>query len=221
MGGMGGQAGCVPDKGAQYAGPAERDCLGTDDVCGELEVCVDGACEPAAMVFVSSELFSPSELEGPRGADVICADLAAAAGLGGYWQSWTSNLCTSPQKRFHRSELPYRLINGDLIASDWDDLIDAELERDIRVDENGINLTTRCEIPGENDFCFVWTNTMYNGFVHFNNGCEGLTTDDSTDPPAQSGQWIRTQFGWTQRQTKDCGQDLQAIYCFEQPESNQ
>ena len=216
---MGGTGGCIPDKGAQYAGPANRECAGTEG-CGELEVCVDGACEEAALVFVSSELFTAA-LEGPRGADQICAELAREAGLGGYWMSWTSDECTSPQKRFHRSEIEYRLINGDQVAADWNDLIDSELDREIRIDENGVNLTTNCVIPGENDFCFVWTNTTVQGFVHFNNGCRGLTSEISTDVPALSGQWTRFGLGWTAWQTKDCGQDLQAIYCFEQPASNQ
>ena len=173
------------------------------------------------MVFVSSELYT-ADLNGPRGADEICAELADVAGLGGYWMSWTSDRCTSPSKRFHESTIEYRLINGDRVAASWDELIDAELDRSIQFDEYGIRLTDRCTIPGENDFCFVWTNTDYDGTVHMNNGCRGLTWDsDSIEPPAQSGQWIRTQFGWTQNQTKDCAQDTQAIYCFEQPESNQ
>ena len=102
MGGQGGQGGCIPDKGARDAGMAtNRSCPGTDD-CGPLEVCVDGVCEDAAMVFVSSQLYT-ADLNGPRGADKLCADLARDAGLGGYWMSWTSDECTSPQKRFHRS----------------------------------------------------------------------------------------------------------------------
>lgn len=161
---------------------------------------------------------------GPRGADQICAELAEDAGLGGYWLSWTSNRCTSPNKRFHKSTIEYRLINGDQVAADWPDLTDGELDRDIRVDENGINLTTNCTIPEEeeNDFCWVWTNTTIEGDVHSNNGCVGLTWDaDSLKPPVQSGQWQRSQLGWTQRQTKNCAQDHQAIYCVEQPASNQ
>lgn len=158
---------------------------------------------------------------------MICADLARAAGLGGYWMSWTSDECTSPQKRFHKSAIEYRLLNGDQIAANWSDLIDGELDRDIRIDENGVNLTTTCKVPGENEFCFVWTNTTYQGHVHFNNGCLGLTSDNSDAPPgfdwapAQSGYWISSQRGWSERQTNDCQYNDQAIYCFEQPESNQ
>jgi hypothetical protein len=218
QGGMGGSGGCIPDGGAQYAGPADRSCPGSD-ACGELEVCVDGTCEEAAMVFVSGELFT-ADLNGPSGADQICARLAEEAGLGGYWMSWTSDRCTSPQKRFHKSTIEYRLINGDQVAANWAELIDGEIDRDIRIDENGINLTTMCDItPPDNlnDFCFVWTNTDYEGYVHMNNGCVGLTWDaDSLKPPAQSGQWFRNQPGWTQARTKDCAQDLQAIYCVEQ-----
>jgi hypothetical protein len=175
------------------------------------------------MVFVGSRATNAA-LGGPRGADMICADMARVAGLGGYWMSWTSDECTSPQKRFEKSLLDYRLINGDLIAMNWNDLIDGEIERDIRIDENGFSHTTNCKIPGENEMCFVWTNTTYQGYVHFNNGCLGLTWDNRAGmdvAPAQSGQWNRTQHGWTERQTKDCQFADQTIYCFEQPESNQ
>jgi len=135
------------------------------------------------MVFVSSELYT-ADLNGPRGADEICAELADAAGLGGYWMSWTSNRCTSPSKRFQESTIEYRLINGDRVAANWDELIDAELDRSIQFDGYGIRLTHRCTIPGENDFCFVWTNTDFDGTVHMNNRCRGLTWDeDSIEPP--------------------------------------
>jgi hypothetical protein len=221
MGGSGGVGVCIPGNGAQDAGPANRACPGSTRDCVELEVCVDGTCEEAAMVFVSGELFS-ADLGGPRGADKICAELAGpdGAGLGGYWMSWTSNLCTWPEARFHKSTIEYRLVNGDQIAANWSDLTDGELDRDIRIDENGVNLTTNCTSSG--DFCWVWTNTRVAGHTDLNNGCLGLTWDaNSVMAPALSGQWNRPQFGWTQKLHKDCANDLGAIYCFEQPESNQ
>jgi hypothetical protein len=229
-GGTGGMAGtggggCIPDRGAQYAGLPNREC-GDTAGCGDLEVCVDGACEGAALVFVSSRT-SNAALGGPRGADEICADLAREAGLGGYWMSWTSDECTSPQKRFEKWTIEYRLLNGDQIAANWDDLIDGELDRDIKIDENGVTLTDTCKVPGETEICFVWTNTTYQGYVHLNNGCLGLTSDNSDAPPpfkwapAQSGYWSSSQRGWSERQTIDCARDELPIYCFEQPESNQ
>jgi len=61
-------------------------------------------------------------LGGPRGADTTCAELARAAGLGGYWMSWTSDPGTSPFKRFEKSVLPYRLLDGTQISPSWDRL---------------------------------------------------------------------------------------------------
>jgi hypothetical protein len=141
--------------------------------------------------------------------------------------SWTSDACTSPQKRFEKSAIEYRLLNGDQIATNWTDLIDGALHRDIKIDENGITLTDTCKVPGEKEICFVWTNTTYQGDVHFNNGCLGLTSDNSDAPsgfnwaPAQSGYWSSSQRGWSERQTIDCHWDDLPIYCFEQPASNQ
>ena len=120
MGGMGGSGGgiCIPDGGAQWAGEAMNRSCG-EASCGEMEACVEGACEPAALVFVSSTV-SDAALGGPRGADGTCADLAQAAGLGGYWFSWTSDPCTSPSRRFEESTLPYRMADGTEISASWD-----------------------------------------------------------------------------------------------------
>jgi hypothetical protein len=120
MAGMGGTGGgiCIPDGGAQWAGEAMDRVCG-EVSCGEMEVCVDGACEPAALVFVSSTV-SDAALGGPRGADRTCTDLAEAAGLGGYWFSWTSDSCTSPSQRFEKSTLPYRMADGTEISPSWD-----------------------------------------------------------------------------------------------------
>jgi hypothetical protein len=117
MGGEGGSGGgdaCVPDGGAPWAGSAANRPCG-DISCGEMEVCVGGVCEASALLFVSSTR-SDAALGGPRGADQTCAELARAAGLGGHWFSWTSDPCTSPFKRFEKSTLPYRMVDGSEIA---------------------------------------------------------------------------------------------------------
>jgi hypothetical protein len=148
--------------------------------------------------------------------------MAQEAGLGGHWMSWTSDLCTSPLKRFHKSNIEYRLMNGDQIAANWADLIDSELDREIRIDEDGNILTTDCKDPGEIESCRVWTNTTEAGTVHINNGCLGLTSDIKLDlAPAAAGRWTSYQRGWTNGVTTSCQTDNLAIYCFEQPASNQ
>ena len=238
-GGMGGGGGavCVPDGGAQWAGEAiNRPC--GEVSCGAMEVCVDGACTASGLTFVSSS-WSDAALGGPRGADKTCAELAEAAGLGGYWFSWTSDQCTSPFKRFERSEIPYRLLDGMQIASSWQRLTnrppdEAYLENQINSDEygdppvvvsgdtptNSVCVQSPATVPTG---CFVWTNTLIDGKVQAvldNNGCVGLTSNDSIDAPSTVGQTTTIFRAWTDGNFQTCGRDGGRLYCFEQSEAN-
>ncbi|MDH4335379.1 MAG: hypothetical protein OEW24_09040 [Chloroflexota bacterium] len=229
-GGMGGSGGaiCIPDGGAQSAGPAMSRFCG-EVPCAEMEVCVDQACVPSALVFVSSAT-SDAALGGPRGADMTCAALAEAAGLGGYWMSWTSDPCTSPFKRFEKSELPYRLLDGTQISSSWDRLTmdppppgQAYIDSVIDTNEAGqlIDPTSLCTTPATDPApgCFVWTNTNVEGRVAAlanNNGCLGLTTNDSAFAPSTVGKITSVSRGWTDGSFRTCGIDNLRLYCFEQ-----
>jgi hypothetical protein len=235
MGGTGGGGECIPDGGGQYAGAVENRICG-EVTCGAMEVCVDQVCTPSAMVFVSSS-WSTADLDGPRGADRTCAILAQEARLGGYWMSWTSDPCTSPFKRFERSTLPYRLIDGVEIASSWQRLINRPpdefyIEHPIDLDEygefpvavdedTGLETDERCVETNLNDpfGCFVWTNTMVDGKVQAfmdHNGCLGLTTDDSINSSSAVGLPTTIGRAWTDGQNRTCGQNGGRLFCFEQ-----
>jgi hypothetical protein len=181
---------------------------------------VDGACEEAALVFASSRQ-SDAALGGPRGADKICADLASAAGLGGYWMSWTSDACTSPRQRFRESTIPYRLLDGTLIADGWTDLTDDFIANPIDMDENGDAVVGTDRWFRDR---MTWTNTMSDGTLHINNGCWGLTSNASSGifaVRAAAGSTASTWTTWTVWSTPSCATDNLRIYCFEQPADNQ
>ncbi|MBT8481460.1 MAG: hypothetical protein KJO89_07700, partial [Deltaproteobacteria bacterium] len=233
MAGMGGMAGaggggeCVPDGGAPFAGPATNRICG-EVTCGAMEVCVDEVCTPSAMVFVSS-ITSDAALGGPRGADLTCAVLALDAGLGGYWMSWTSDPCTSPFKRFEKSTLPYRMLDGSEISPSWDRMtMDPPpsgmpyLGNSIDIDENGNVPGTTQECASSVDpvqGCFVWTNTDVKGRVDAlgnNNGCLGLTTNNSAFAPSTVGKITSVFQSWTDGNFRNCGLDNLRLYCFEQ-----
>jgi len=227
-GGMGGSAACIPDGNARWAGPVmNRPCGET--MCAEMEVCVQGACEASSLVFVSSRQ-SDAALGGPRGADQICADLASAAGLGGYWFSWTSDLCTSPRKRFEKTTLPYRQLDGVTVASSWDRLTnrppdEANLESVLNLDENGIILSSSqdCNSSAANPpGCHAWTNTTIAGNVQLNNSCCGLTSNAGSGFCLESnaGQLWNIFTGWTADKNFTCAIDNLRIYCFEQSEAD-
>ncbi|MGB8329519.1 MAG: hypothetical protein WCE62_05280, partial [Polyangiales bacterium] len=232
-GGTGGTGGavCVPDGGAQWAGPATNRPCG-EVLCGAMEVCVDGVCEESALVFVSSTK-SDAALGGPRGADMTCADLAADAGLGGYWFSWTSDPCTSPFKRFDKSTVPYRMLDGTQISTSWDRMTmdpppsgQGYINSPINIDETGAVPATPQECGSSTNppqGCFVWTNTNVQGRVAAvgnNNGCLGLTTDNSAFAPSTAGKITSVSRGWSDGAFWNCGIDNLRLYCFEQPNAN-
>lgn len=225
-GGTGGSV-CILEGGAVFAGPVtNRPCGETQ--CGEMEVCVGGSCKPAALVFLSSST-SSAALEGPRGADRICAELARAEGLGGYWFSWTSDTCTSPYKRFEKSTVPYRMVDGTQIAGSWDLLANpvesfVPLDASLNLMENGFSPASEQVCEGSTNAvegCFAWTNTDTSGHVAAignNNGCLGLTTANSMFGPSAVGDIHSPFTSWTNGKTLTCGTDNARIYCFEQPE---
>jgi hypothetical protein len=199
-----------------------------------MQVCIGGNCVAAALVFVSSSV-SDAALGGPRGADETCAKLADDADLGGYWFSWTSDPCTSPYKRFEKSILPYVMLDGTQIASSWDRLTNRpefgnHLENNIDIDENGDiprEVPTGDACPGPQNTtpngCWVWTNTTVEGRVAalaHNNGCLGLTTNDSIFAPSAIGQTTSVFSSWTDDPTRTCGINGGRIYCFEQSEAD-
>jgi hypothetical protein len=230
MAGTGGTGGgeCIPDGGAQFAGIAtKRICGGVS--CGAMEVCVDQVCTPSALVFLSS-FQSDAALGGPRGADQICADIAEAAGLGGYWMSWTSDRCTSPLKRFEKSALPYTMLDGTQVSSSWARMTmdppptgEGRLDNNIEIDEFGNVLSpgsAACMPTTPPTGCATWTNTTFDGRVHINNGCLGLTTNDGTAGGSVAvpavGKTTSVGNGWTAGSFLSCVFDSLHLYCFEQ-----
>ena len=235
-GGTGGTAGtggtgggeCIPDGGAQFAGAATSRICG-EVSCGAMEVCVDQVCTPSALVFLSS-FQSDAALGGPRGADQICADIAQAAGLGGYWMSWTSDRCTSPLKRFEKSTLPYTMLDGTQVSSSWARMTmdppptgAGRLDNNIGIDQFGNVLSpgsTACSPTTPPTGCATWTNTTFDGRVHINNGCLGLTTNDGTAGGSVAlpavGKTTSVGNGWTAGSFLSCVFDSLHLYCFEQ-----
>jgi len=69
----------------------------------------------------------------------------------------------------------------------------------------------------------VWTNTDVAGDVKalaHNNGCLGLTTNDSGFAPSTAGKITSVSRGWTDGAFWNCGIDNLRLYCFEQSTVN-
>ena len=159
------------------------------------------ATPPAKRVFVTSTT-TKGGLGGTTGADAICAGRATAAGLAGTFKAWLSVTGDGPATRFTQSAVPYRLVDGTLVANDWTDLTDGTLAHAIDVDESGTHVAAD-----------VWTGTGAAG------GPLALNCTDFTDSTAGSigtcGNTASTSSGWTQSSTPGCGLALR-LYCFEQ-----
>jgi hypothetical protein len=77
-------------------------------------------------MFVTSTV-QTAALGGVAGADELCAMQAADANLVGDFKAWLSTLSSSVSDRLAHSSVPYVLVDGTMVASDWDDLVDGAL----------------------------------------------------------------------------------------------
>jgi len=136
--------------------------------------------------------------------------------LGGDWKAWISNSSTSPSVSFNQYDGTYALLNGNIIATSWDDLTDGSIGNPINVAENSLPVTV--------DFPYAWTNTSAAGdqIVALSWSCSNFTVGTLGTGGAVVGSLELTDEGWTE----DTGDDIYHphhtcdtwahIYCFEQ-----
>ncbi len=164
-------------------------------------------------VFVSSSAYN-GNLGGLTGADAKCNTLAAAAGLSGSFKAWLSDNTGSPSTRFTQSTYPYVLVDGTVIANDWEDLVDGvEYNRiSLHEDNTAVSVSVR-----------VWTHTEEDGSTfeyvpNYYDDCgdwrsnsesdEGTRGNPNRSTANNSGEW--TFYGWA-----TCN-NFEHILCFEQ-----
>jgi len=158
-------------------------------------------------VFVTSTTYN-GNLGGLEGADAKCQERANAANLGGSWKAWLSDNTTSVSSRFFHSTVPYLLLDGTIVAQNWNDLTDGNLL-------TNITLTETRSYHGN----YVWTGTHENGEIH-NPGTSkclewtALSNDSPSGPAGHSGY---TDYQWTWGSNWNCATKILPLYCFEQP----
>jgi hypothetical protein len=172
--------------------------------CGAQSACVVGVCMPSRRVFVSSKMYT-ANLGGHTGADSECQIMATSAGLGGVWMAWVSDNGSSPAARFTRAAVPYRLIDGTLIAANWTGLTSGSLAHAISNDEHG-TLVLNWE---------VWTATTAGGTLAAD-GCNSFTSSTQAAKPAQVGLNDQIDSTWSNRYAQFCDRTNPRIYCIEQ-----
>lgn len=160
---------------------------------------------PVSRVFVTSLSYN-GNLGGLVGADAKCQERANAANLGGTWKAWLSDNTTSVSSRFIHSNIPYKLLDGTIIANNWRDLTDGQLF-------NTITLTETKTYHGN----YVWTGTNEKGEIH-NPGtskCMEWTALSNKSPLGPTGHSGYTDYRWTWGSTWNCANQY-PLYCFEQ-----
>jgi hypothetical protein len=157
-----------------------------------------------ALVFATSQNFQVSGLGGGlAGADTVCTNAAAAAGLSGSWTAWLSDSSTDARDRIADTE--YRLLNGTLVASSLADLTDETLTAPINQDENGVTLDPKN----------TWTGTAPDGTATVDH-CSDWT-DDTAGSSATVGDATQTGVGWTALASTNPCDFQRGLYCFSGP----
>jgi cysteine-rich repeat protein len=163
-------------------------------------------CTRDRIVFSSSVEYLGWELEGLYGADQRCRMLAAVAMLPRFetYRAWLSDSTTAAADRITHSKGRYILVNGLVVAADWDALISGTLE-------NPINVTESSEVSVGSR---VWTGTLANGQPAYGSSFCGNWTEKDAFALAGSGIRNWTDASWTFFEQNACGSPS-SIYCFE------
>lgn len=171
-------------------------------------------------VFITNSSFA-TNFSGLSGADAICTSQASYANLSGIWKAWISDSQISASQRLYHSKKPYVLMNGEIVAKNWKDLI--HKKENERYLSNPININQFGEkVPTSN----VMTSTLPSG--------EKLSSDkhlscfDWTSCCSGNATWCHAGFGtsdlvdpdWTATEDEVCTDEYR-LYCFEQPASFQ
>jgi hypothetical protein len=155
------------------------------------------------IVFLTSQQYS-GNLGGLSGADAICQNLANTANLAGTYRAWLSDDTTfSPSTRFVQSPLPYKRVDGALVANSYASLLSTGVKVQPRVTEQNFEVTANS---------YVWTGTNSGTGTSSGATCTGWTLTNSTGSVSANYNWATSNCGGG-----NCGCDLTAyLYCFQQ-----
>ncbi len=163
-----------------------------------------GVPQTELKIFVTDVDVS-GNLGGLSGADATCQSKASAAGLTGTFKAWLADSTNSPDTRFSKGTVPYKLVDGTTIANNWADLTDGTIAAGIIKTQSNANIAAR-----------VWTNVASNGTAYGANHCQNWTSN-SASYTARTGISSNVT-NWTNDSDFGC-QNVGRFYCFEQMNS--
>ncbi len=165
-------------------------------------------------VFLTKERFN-GNLGGPEGADEKCQVEANAGGSlvkNKEFKAWVAstsvNNYAATSRTFNRSSLPYQLVGGAQIASNFSDLVDGSIDAPINRHADG-SLSTG--IPTE-----VWTGVTADGvFRTLDNTCSNWQSSSIGVFGFRGDSIESDNEKWTDSRRLRCDGRVQ-LYCFEQ-----
>lgn len=217
---------CTPQQCGTQCGDIDDGCGGTLS-CGMCPLpappktpfhdqCT-GPCTSDAtrMMFTTSALYEGGALGGLTGADAKCQNHASGAHFTGVFRAWLSDSTGSPSTRMVHGAGEYVLVDGTVVARDWNDLNDGQLEHAVNLDETGEVHT----INGELDCNFgplVWTGTDFDGKA-YTEAAAGGSCGNWDDPHSNGlfGSTVNMDAFWSVGCISQCYL-TGALYCVEQ-----
>jgi hypothetical protein len=206
------------DAAADGAAVSDGGGLESDGQVSSREAGADAAADDAAdsrrIIFLTSVSYSAA-LGGLAGGDARCQALAAAAGLPGVFKAWLSDANTAARDRLTHADVPYELVDGTVVASDWKQLASGlMLTNPISVTETGGSAPGQ---PGAVCYPTVWTNTDPYGGIESTGDCTAWTNTSD----AGEGTWLGASGSTDPTWTAECFDNgacsfVAPLYCLEQ-----
>ena len=186
----------------------EAELAGARAAVASLEGRLDGLAPAGPLVvFVTEDAYAGLYVPGVAGADTICQADADEAGLSGTFRAWLGSADETVATKLTRSNDGYVLVDGTVVADDWEDLTDGTLD-------HGIDLSARGALQSGN----VWTGTTADGLRALDDGddCERwIEPFGAFDIQARVGHIGATDATWTDAELLGCS-PAKRLYCFQQ-----
>ena len=181
-----------------------------DETCDDGNAMPGDGCQECAkdsIVFVTSEVYQGFALGGLYGADQHCRSLAAKAELPRFltFKAWLSTPTMPAADRLIHSPGRYVMVNGLVVAQNWEALTSGAIENAIMVDES-----SQTRESG------VWTGTLVNGQPALGSEfCKDWDDNSGLLKFGGTGLSMNTDSAWSFFDQGPCGSELR-LYCIEQ-----
>jgi len=203
--------GPVPVCGDNIYVPGVEEC--DDGNLAPLDSC-DADCKRTSFAIFTSAPLPSGAFGGIAEADAICQAEAESVGRQGLYRAWLSDDAESAIMHVqHRPGTPYYLVEGTLIADDWDLLIKngpmAALNRDV----TGATISASMSCVDD----LVWTGTDASGQKVAKSNCENWQIALSKTGIVGSFTTSGMNPTWTNCGNLQICESMARLYCFEQP----